>query len=531
MEETKDAAVHTVRGRQYAVVSGHALATESALKMLKADGNIVDAAITAAATLCSAVPHACGLGGDCFILLHQDGETYSLNGSGPAPKKLPLNLSRAELSDGPLSCSVPGMVGAWAELHQQFGSRPWASLFEPAIDLAENGVTLASDLINAFKAHQSRLQADPGCQQVFLSSLSDNGKVLYQPQLAQTLRQLAAEGRSAFYEGEIGQQVCEAVQARGGVLSPADLAAYSPLWMQPLQLEYRGHVVCVPPPNSYAMLMLLQLAALAPQDFGQIAWEDADRLCLLMTAARQATAAAVPYLHDPFIAAELKANTEGDAPNTAVPAQLLQQLQSVAQDSQKANEAFRQLPRSNGTALVAITDERGNGISIIQSIFTPFGSHVADSKTGVLLNNRLMGFSSKPSDPNFARPGQRPAHTLSPALVLKDGRLRFLLTTPGGSGQTITLVQVLSNMVDYGLSLPEAIARPRWSLDLDGNLLLEAGIPTEVVAALQQAQLDVLVAKPEHRFFFGSAECISVDPDGLMTAVADYRRNAFAGGF
>jgi gamma-glutamyltranspeptidase/glutathione hydrolase len=185
-------------------------------------------------------------------------------------------------------------------------------------------------------------------------------------------------------------------------------------------------------------------------------------------------------------------------------------------------------PRGLGTAVLSVADGDRNGVTIVQSIFAPFGSCVADRTTGIVLNNRLLGFSQVPGHPNRAAPGKRPAHTLNPVMVFEGGKLRFLLGTPGGSGQTITLTQVLTNMLDLGLDLKEAIAAARWSMDLQGNFTLEHDMDPDLPARLAVVGVAARMATKTQRYFFGSAECIAIDASGGLTAAADFRREAAA---
>lgn len=508
--------VQTAQGKQSAVVSGHQLATDAALDILTSGGNVVDAAIAGAAVLAVALPHACGLGGDCFILLRKDGKTYSVNGSGPAPALLPRGLSKAALSTGPLSSTVPGVVGAWDSLHERFGLLPWADLLAPAITLAKDGVAPASDYAKALAANREALERDPDCRALFLSNKLMKGQLLVQPALAESLALIAAERGAAFYKGEVGRKLCAASQTRGGVISMEDLEAYAPLWATPLSYHYRGYDVHVCPPNSYGLLMLLQLAALSVSNLAEHPIDSAERLRLQMVATKAAIAHGETLLADPARIADRL--PEALSPTTVA------SLQASVRNSKVKDTA---LPPANGTAIISVADADGNGITIVESIFVPFGALVADAETGIVFNNRLLGFSTDANHPNFAEPGKRPAHTLSPALAIQNGRLCMLLGTPGGTGQTITLSQVFTNMVDYGLDLSSAISLPRWALDINGNLVVEPEISAENVAALNANGFEVRVADVHQRFFFGSAECIDLR-GGELVAVADNRRNATA---
>jgi gamma-glutamyltranspeptidase/glutathione hydrolase len=271
------------------------------------------------------------------------------------------------------------------------------------------------------------------------------------------------------------------------------------------------------PPNSYGIAMLLQLAALETSRLCDQQLGSVERLRLLIRAAEAAFRVARPLLADP----SLVANRLTDVLGRSMIGDLRAALQREKVGAADATSV-------HGTAVISVADGERNGVTIVQSIFAPFGSCVADPMTGIVLNNRLLGFSHVPGHPNRAAANKRPAHTLNPAMVFKDDRLAFLLGTPGGSGQTITLTQVLTNMVDLGLDLPEAIAASRWSMDLQGNFTLEHDMDPDLPARLAVVGVPARVASRQQRYFFGSAECIAIDGSGRLTAAADFRREAAA---
>ncbi|HEX7006807.1 MAG TPA: gamma-glutamyltransferase [Alphaproteobacteria bacterium] len=508
----------TTIGRKYAVVSGHALATEAALDVLKAGGNPVDAAIAGGAVLTVALPQACTLAGDCFILVHVGGRTYGLNGSGPSPAGLPADIGAEQLSRGPLSSAVPGMLGALEALHRRFGSRAWAELMAPAASLARDGVPASREFVASLKMNLDKLTQDPGHRALYLPGGTPpaEGDMLRQPALAATLERVAKEGAAALYGGWIGDRLCEALARLGGVMTRADLAAYRPLWVEPLSYDYRGRTVRVMPPNSYGLAMLLQLAALERAPVGRHALGSPERLALLMRAARAAFAIASPYIADPHVA--------GDRAADALAPASLAALRTAFEGAAAAYP-----PRGQGTAVISVGTAAGEGVTIVQSIFAPFGSFVADAETGLIFNNRLHGFTTAPGHPNRAAPGKRPAHTLNPAMMFEGGRLAMQLGSPGGSGQTITLTQVLTGVIDLQLDLEAAIAAPRWSMDLEGNFALEPEIDADMPRRLAALGVAARPATEDQRYYFGSAECIAQDPRTGLRAVADFRREAAAG--
>lgn len=507
-------------GTGYAVVSSHPRATAEAQRVLQAGGNAFDAAVAGAAMLCVALPHACGLGGDCFAMVHDasKNELWSLNGSGASPLALAPDVSPSQLSQGPLSCGVPGMLGGWHAIHERFGHHAWQPLIEPAARLASEGVQVCDDLAQSFRLFEAGVRADAGLGKLFLAGekLPVVGDRLVQPALARSLAAIAHNGPKALYQGEIGQSMCQVLQAQGGSMSLDDLSGYAPVWSRPLNASYRGLTVNVAPPNSFGLFMLLQLLALEGTDIAKYGPLSAERLALLMKAARTAFAHGLSYVGDP---AHMEA-----AQDVLSPAAV-----EALREGMRSDEPARSISQSQGTATISVVDEAGNAITLIQSIFKPFGAMVGDAATGVILNNRLAGFNQQAGHVNGAGPGKRPAHTLNPVMVTNGGRLKYLLGTPGGSGQTITLTHVLSALVDMKLSLKESIAAPRWSMDLRGGLLIEPGLAegraAGVPAQLREQGLDVQVAAAE-RFFFGSAECIELADDGRRIAVADDRRDA-----
>jgi gamma-glutamyltranspeptidase len=508
------------RGRQAAVVSGHQLATQSALKVLKGGGNVVDAAIAGCAVLAVALPHACTLGGDCFALISIEGKLYGLNASGMSPAALPQNATAEQLARGPLSCSVPGVVGGWEAMHNRFGKKPWRDLMAPAVSYAREGIVASSEFIAATREFLPQLRTDTGSNALFLDSSNQRkeGDILKQAALAETLERVAADGANAVYEGPIGKSLCETVARLGGVLSPSDLKSYQPLWVEPLQYTYAGHTVRVMPPNSYGIAMLLQLAALDGSGLKSTTMGSIERLRLLMKAAEVAFRSAKPLLADPRVAIDALPSAFSDSA-----------LKELRSGLQRSSVPITDAPKSHGTAVISVADDQGNGVTVVQSIFAPFGSIVADAHTGIVMNNRLLGFTNVTGHPNAPAPSKRPAHTLNPAMAFKDGRLRFCLGTPGGSGQTITLTQVLTNMLDFGLDLASSIAELRWSMDLRGNFTLEHEMDASLPDKLAAVGISARVAARDQRYFFGSAECISIEPSGDLLAVADHRREAFAG--
>ncbi len=499
------------------VVSGHPLATLAAWRTLDGGGSVVDAAISGAAVLAVVLPQACTIGGDAFMLMHdaRTEKTFGLNASGPAPVSTdPQRFADGIPAKGPLSMSVPGVVGGWRAAHDHFGRLDWSGLFESAIKLADEGFPMSRDLAQALRMMMDQLAKDPGCRALFIDNGLEAraGGRLKQPALAQSLADIAEGGADAFYNGSIGDSIGGAVQAVGGFLESDDFKGYLPEWVEPIETDYRGHLVRVMPPNSYGLYMLMQLNALSGLAMDGLETGSAERFARLMKATRVAFAEGNRFVAD--------ANSDPASVNEALGQAMTARLRAVTET------ASPPMPNRGGTAVISVAVPQGNGITLVQSVFTLFGSAVADARTGVVLNDRMIGFTTEAGHPNAVAPGQRPAHTLNPVMVLEGGRLKYLLGTPGGPGQTVTLTQVLSNLVDLGMDISQAVHTSRWSQGQEGEPIIEDSVPEEIVEALAKGGIEV--ARTAGRSpFFGSAEAIEIQADGTLCGAADHRREAF----
>ncbi len=511
-----------VYGTRAMVVSGHSLASVAGLRTLERGGSVVDAMIATSAVLCTVLPHATSFGGDAFIIHHdaKAGATEGLNASGQAPAgATPDFFKDGMIMRGPNAASVPGIVRGWEQIHARHGRLEWQSLFADALDLAENGHPLSRVLAGALHLFHDDVAADPGCAALYMpgGAPMKAGDIVRQPALAETIRAIAADGSTAYYEGPIGKSLGAYSQANGGLLSAADFEGYQPEWVEPLATSYRGLEVRVMPPNSYGVLMLMQLNALGDLTSADLHGPDADRLARLMAAARAAFDEGIPYICDPAV---------HPAPiDELLGGQTTGKLRAAVA---AAAPGAHQPPGAAGTSCIALMDGDGNGVSVVQSVFHVFGSAFLDPGTGILLNNRMTGFVTDPNHRNVVAPGKKPSHTLNPVMVLKNGRIKYLLTTPGGPAQTISNVQMMTNMVDRGMELTAAIAEPRWSVDGKGKALIDDEFPASVEQALNQRGFDV--GRASGASYFGSSKCIEVLDNGVLSGAADDRREAYAVG-
>jgi gamma-glutamyltranspeptidase len=511
-----------VYGRRGVVVSGHSLASLAGLRVIEDGGSLIDAMIATSAVLTVAIPQATSLGGDAFILYRdaKTKKTYGLNASGPAPRgATPDKFPNGMVARGPLAASVPGLVRGWEEMHKRWGKKSWASLLAPAIDLAENGHPMSRIIAAAITLFRKDVEADPGCAAIYMPGGKPlpRAHMLRLPALAKTLKTIAEGGSAAYYEGPIAKSLGDYHQMRGGLLSAEDFKGYAPEWIDPIETDYRGLTVQVMPPTSFGILMLLQLNALGAVSSAELAaMSDADRLDTLIKAMHAAFAEGIDHIADPRVApAPLKA---------LLGAETTARMQAAVRNGSAPKAAGMR----GGTSCITLADAEGNAMTVVQSVFHVFGAAFLDPGTGILMNNRMMGFTAKSNHPNVVAPGKRPAHTLNPVMVLKGDKPKYLLSTPGGPAQTISNTQVLTNLVDRGMELSEAIEAPRWSITMTGDPVLEDAYPDAIAAQL--AARGHKLSRASGASYFGSSKCIEILDNGVIAGAADARREAFAAG-
>ncbi|OZI45571.1 hypothetical protein CAL21_15340 [Bordetella genomosp. 4] len=493
-------------GTQYAVVTGHHLASRAAQVRLETGGSLIDAMIAASAVLTVTVPHATSLGG-CAMMLHYDAITHklsALNGSGHSPAAAqPALFPNGIDARGPRSWVVPGLVRFWAQAHRAYGRHAWHTLFNDAIALADEGTGFGSEIARNLTMAGADLRAQPGFPHAYLDDGADRaaGSLWRQPALSWTLQQIAEGGEEAFYHGEVAERLARYASEHGALLTMADLAASHADWVDPVWQAHRHWQVGVMPPNSVGVLMQAQLARLRP-------YYDRSRTDRLYAQIVEA-AALLPRLRDRVADPDATWPWSDDT----------EQTQHGPIDPRRGDPG--------DTAGIVLADAAGNGLVMLQSVFQPFGSGCVDPSTSILMNNRLSEFSLRPGTHNLLAPGKRPIHTLNPYMVLANGKPALYAVSPGGVSQTTTGVQCIFNVLLDDMRLPQAIDAPRWSLSRDGQVMCEPGFPADVVARLRERGMKV-AADSLHPFYFGSIKAIRPLGNGVLEAAADLRREAYA---
>ena len=519
-------------GNTGAVTASHPLAAEAGLRVLEAGGLAMDAAITAAAMLAVARPHMNGVGGDMFLLYYDSATnlTYALNGSGRAGSAKTLaELKTAGLErmpgSGPLSVSVPGAVGAWAEGLRRFGTISFGQALAPAVALAKAGLPVSERLAEDIAGAEAKLRREPEAARVFLpgGALPQAGDILPRPDLAETLMTLQERGPGEFYTGALGRQVVLFLQERDGLVMHNDMADYLPEWTQPISTRYQGLEVQAFPPNTQGVTLLEELAMLEQidTDLAALGHNSADYLHTVSEVIRLAFVDRDNEVADP-LAMRVSVDELLDAAR-------IRELAATIDPSGSAPvlgvDAAEDHPN---TVYVIAVDQYGNVVSLIQSLFATFGSGLVVPDTGIVLQNRGSLFTFEEDHPNVFAPRRRPFHTLCPVLVLSNDRPWLAVGTPGGDGQTHTIVQVLNNIHLFGMSPQEAIDAPRLRRLGDGSLAIEDRVPQDVRDALV-ARGYTVHARSGWTAEFGGAQAVLIDQiAGRRRAGADRRREGWA---
>ncbi|WP_439530119.1 gamma-glutamyltransferase [Pannonibacter sp.] len=510
--------------------TSHPLSTAAAMEILQDGGNAVDAAIAAVAVQCVVEPHMTGLGGDCFaIVTEADGHMAGFNGSGAAPKA----ISTAALVDQGLSeitpdsvhaITVPGAVRAWETLLQAHGSQPLSKLLRRAISYARDGFPVAPRVARDWPHSIEKLAADPASARTYLvdGAAPRTGDILRMPRLADTLSAIASGGADAFYTGDIAEDIVATLKARGSYMTLEDLSACHTTAVAPVLKDYRGYTLAELPPNGQGLVALIMLGLLERYDMAALDPMSPERLHLEIETARLAYAMRNRFIADPG---------HMDVCHSALisPEALDRLAAQISLDRRNDSISLPDLAPQTDTVYLSVVDKDGLAVSFINSIFKEFGSGVLAPETGVLLHNRGCSFRVEPGHPNTIEGGKRPMHTILPAFGLKDGAPWLSFGVMGGHYQPCGHVHVLTNIIDHGIDVQEAIDTPRLFLDdTFTKLQVENGIPQGAVEGLSARGHDVIKAGAP----IGGAQAIMIDRKrGILTGGSDPRKDGHAAGY
>jgi gamma-glutamyltranspeptidase/glutathione hydrolase len=488
-------------------------------------------------------PMSCGVGGDIFVI-YWDAKAkklYGLNGSGRSPHKLTRAVFAAKgmkeiPAEGPLSWNVPGCVAGWEDLRARFGTKDFADLLAPAIEYAERGFPVSEIIAGGWSSSQQSLRQWADSAKTYLPGgrAPKEGEIFRNPNLARTYRAIATNGRDAFYRGDIAKAVIAFSEANGGYFTAADFADHRSDWIDPLSTNYRGYDVWELPPNGQGIAVLEILNLLEPYDLRSMGPGSPDLLHLFIEAKKLAYADRAKFYADPEFnrlpTAELISKPYAD------------RRRKLIDGSHAAVDAPAGDPKlaTGDTIYLTVVDKDRNCCSMIQSNFHSFGSQVVPGDVGFVMQNRGQLFALDEHHLNRLEPHKRPFHTIIPAMVTKDGKPWLSFGVMGGDMQPQGHVQVLINMIDFGMNVQEAgdFGRVRHNGSPEptgepaasdgGKVTVESGISDETIAALRARGHNVIRSRGD----FGGYQAIMIDwANGTLRGGTEARKDGCAVGY
>lgn len=525
--------------RNGAVATSQPLAAQAGLKMLIDGGNAVDAAVAMAAALNVVEPMSTGIGGDMFALIwHADERRVTaLNGSGRSAAAANVDDVRkagfqAIPNDGAgaaFSVSVPGTVHGWETALASYGRMTLSEVLAPAIEYAIDGYPVSEVIAEAWQGSVEKLAFRPsGSEMLPLNGAPPrHGDVVSLPQLGKSLQTIAEGGSEAFYRGDIARKIAQYVQQEGGWITEDDLASHQSDWDQAIHTEYRGVDIWECPPNGQGIAALIALNIAEGFDIPDMGWQSTDTYHHLIESMRLGYADALQYVADPRVS---------EVPIDPLLSKDYASKRRNAIDPMQANPDVSYGDPMAGADTIYCTaiDGQGNACSLINSLFAGFGSGLVVPSTGIALQNRGSLFSFDPSHPNYLQGRKRPYQTIIPAMATRDDQVWLSFGVMGGFQQPQGHLQVVSNMVDFGLDSQKALDALRFSIDVlgDKSVRLEEDIDPAIVHELQRRGHRVTVQSAYDRTGFGGGQVISRDPDtGVLCAGTEPRKDGAALGW
>jgi gamma-glutamyltranspeptidase len=557
-----------VMARNGLVCSGHPLPSQAGIATLQKGGNAVDAAIATAAALNVVEPLMSGIGGDGFIMLYwKDTDRLEIsNGTGAAPyaatreRYLPQGIPMK----GILSVSVPGLVHAWLDAHEKYGKLSLSEVFAPALDLADNGFPVTHYLSKAI-ASDKLLCEFPTSRAVFTRDGHplQPGQLLYQRDLARTLQAIADGGRDAFYRGPIAEAIVRFSQERGGLLNMKDLASCHARWQEPISTTYHGHTVYEAPPNSSGHILLQELNLVEQFDLRGLGCNTAESIHLMVEAKKLAFMDREAYVADPdYVDIPIKGLISKEyaqerarlidperAAASVQPGNPWNYQRGMPKAGAPARSGIRQ--EQEDTTCFVVVDRWGNAVCQLQSLQSGWGSSLIAGDTGILLNDRMTYWHLEEDHVDCLQPGKRVRHTMNPVMVFREGplsgngaprQLALVCGTPGADTQVQTNLQVITHVLDFGMTVAEAVEAPRWRNTqsptesniphvCNDELLMESRFSEQALAGLSRRGHTLNMLEPWDGVT-GREMMVQVDRDsGVLHGAADPRHDGYVVGW
>lgn len=521
------------------VASSHPLATQIGLDILKNGGTAVDAAIGVNAALGLMEPTGSGIGGDLFAIVW-DAKTkklHGINASGRSPRSLTLEHFKKKNIEtipatGPLPVSVPGCVDGWFELHSKFGKMPMTEILAPSIKYAEEGFPVTELIAYYLKGSVNRyMKQFPNIKETYTNNgkVPEKGDLFRNPFLANTYKKIGQQGRDAFYKGEIAATMANFIKEQGGFLSMEDLESHSSTWVDPISTNYRGYDIWELPPNGQGMAALQMLNIIEGFDFEGISFGSAKHLHIVNEAKKLVYEDRAEYYADPAF--------------VAVPVNQLLSKEYAAKrreliNLERAGEFKAGKVNHSGTVYLTVADKEGNMISLIQSNYRGMGSGMVPPQLGFMLQNRGELFNLEEGKANSYAPGKRPFHTIIPAFVTKDNIPYLSFGVMGGDFQPQGHVQIIMNLIDFGMGLQEAGDAPRYEhigstaltgelMEGKGEILIESGFDFEEILKLM-----AMGHKVGFGGYYGGYQAILYDAEKkVYFGASESRKDGHAAGY
>lgn len=492
------------------------------LDILKQGGNAIDAAVAVSTAMTVAEPTGNGLGSDAFILVWYEGKLYGINGSGPAPKALSIDaLEERGFTEIPHygiePVNVPGAVGSWMEMHKKFGSLDIKEVMEPAISYAEEGYPVSPNIsrlweeaFEIYSQFKDKKEFKP-----WFETFAPNdtflrpGEIFINKDLGKSLRSIAETYGESFYRGELADKIVEFMEEHDGFMTREDLAAYEPEFVEPISVEYKGYEVWEMPPNGHGITVLMALNILKNFEFGER--DTVDTIHKQIEAMKLSFVDTQNYVTDPK---HMKVTVE----------ELLSEKYARDRGALIGEEALDPKvgdPTYNSTVYFATADGDGNMVSVIQSNFRGFGSGMVVPGTSITLNDRAENFSFDREHDNALEGGKLPYHTIIPGFLTKDGKAVGPFGIMGGFMQPQAHMQVMMNMIDFGLNPQAALDAPRWQWIGGKTVEVEQDTPNHIIRKLQRMGHNIVV-QPDP-YHMGRGEIIIRDDNGVLCGATEKR--------
>lgn len=538
VEEPSVNMMRDARGENGVVATAKPEASEIGIEIMKQGGNAIDAAVAVGFALGVVEPNASGLGGGGFMLVRfaETGEEVFLDFREVAPllstdDMFPLDEDGKVIGDvktvGGLSAGVPGEVAGLVMALEKYGTMSLEEVLQPAIDFAENGFLVTENFEGIITDNYDKISQFEDTADIYLNNglPYQTGDIITNPDLAETLRIIAREGKDGFYKGEIAEDIVRASEATGGIISMEDLANYEVRIKEPVKGTYRGYeIVSAPPSSSGGTHIIQMLNMLENFDMRELGHNTTESLHLWSEVSKMMFADRGQFMADTdFVDVPLVGLASKDYARELVERIDLER----ASEEVVFGDPYKY--ESGSTTHYSIMDKEGNMVAVTKTINYFFGSGVTVGGRGFILNNEMDDFNAQPGTSNSVEPGKRPLSSMSPTLVLRDGQPYMTLGSPGGTRIITTVAQIISNVLDHEMDIQEAINAPRM-FNMRGTLALEGRIPQDVLDELEAMGHELDVRDPLAPFF-GGAQCIMREDSGTLHGGGDPRRDGQAAAY